>query len=352
MDPGRWARMKEIFEAARQCEPAEREARLRELCAGDEALRTAVNGMLARDSSGAGFLEAPALEIEARAMARGLDRAGVTDSRANAVADNIKRTPAQVERSSATLEPAHVSRAPAQRRPPASRPPWWVLSLGAVFLADFLLKTWCLILGPESFAFSPRVEDGRLVIDSVEPGGAAERAGLCPGDILVARDGQPWVPPFKPRVIRPNLEMGRAYRFDILRDGRPITVPVHVGRVRILQERYGGITILWQVASAVMLAVALLIGLKRPRDAVALMGALTLATLSVGLYRFNLPPGYAAYWRAAPWGSGALLWIPNVCIALVGPIGLSFFARFPRRLFEARWVWVLVSLPALVPAAI
>ena len=126
-----------------------------------------------------------------------------------------------------------------------------------------------------------------------------------------------------------------------------MTVPVRVDRIRILQQRYGGVTILWQVASAVMLAMALLIGFKRPRDAVALTGALTLATLSVGLYRFNLPPGYAAYWRAAPWGSGALLWIPNLCIALVGPIGVSFFARFPRRLFEARWVWVLVALPAL-----
>ena len=240
-----------------------------------------------------------------------------------------------------------MSRAPVQRRPPAPRPPWWVLFLGAVFLADFLLKTWCLILGPESFAFSPRVEDGRLVIGSVEAGGAAERAGLRPGDVLVARDGERWVPPFKPRVIKANLEVGRTYRFEIVRDGRPMAAPLRVDRIRILQERSGGVTILWQVASAVMLAMALLIGIKRPDDTVALMGALTLATLSVGLYRFNLPPGYAAHWRAAPSGSGALLWIPNLCIALAGPIGLSFFARFPRRLFEARSVWVLAWLPAL-----
>jgi len=323
MDPGQWARMKEIFQAARECEPAEREALLRELCGDDDALKAAVNGMLARDSSGAGFLETPALEIEARAMARGLDLP------------------------SAALEPVPVSRAPVQRRPPAPRPSWWLLLLGAVFVADFLLKTWCYVLGPEALALSPRIENGRLVIGSVEPGGAAERAGLRPGDVLVARDGRPWVPPFNARVIRPNLEVGRTYRFDIRRDGRPMTVSVRVDRIRILEERYGGVTILWQVASAVMLAMALLIGFKRPRDAVALMGALTLATLSVGLYRFNLPPGYAAYWRAAPWGTGALLWIPNLCIALVGPIGLSFFARFPRRLFKARWVWVLVSLPAL-----
>ena len=347
MDPGRWARMKEIFEAALECEPSEREARVRELCAGDEALRTAVNGMLARDSRGAGFLETPALEIEARAMARGLGGEGVAHGRDDTVSAGAKRAPAPVEFSSATLEPVPVSRTPVQRRPPAPRPPWWIVFLGAVFLADFLLKTWCFILGPAPFAFSPRVEDGRLVIASVEPGGTAERAGLLPGDVLVARDGQRWAPPFNSRVIKANLEVGRTYRFDILRDARPMTLSVHVNRVQILGARYGGVTILWQVASAVMLAMALLIGVKRPRDAVALMGALTLATLSVGLYRFNLPPGYAAYWRAAPVGSGALLWIPNLCVSLAGPIGLGFFARFPRRLFEARWVWLLVSLPAL-----
>jgi hypothetical protein len=347
MDPGRWARMKEIFEAARECEPAAREARVRELCAGDEALKAAVDGMLARDSSGAGFLEIPALEIEARALARGRDAAGVSHSRLDAGLANASRASEPIELLSATLEPVSVSRGPVQRRPPATRPPWWILFLGAVFLADFLLKTWCYVLGPETFAVSTRVEDGRLVIDSVEPGGAAERAGLRPGDVLVARDGRLWVPPYKPRVIRSNLEVGRTYSFDILREGRPMTVPVRVDRIRILEERYGGITILWQVASAVMLAMALLIGVKRPRDAVPLMGALTLATLSVGLYLFNLPPGYAAYWRAAPWGSGALLWIPNLCVALVGPIGLSFFAQFPRRLFEARWIWALVALPAL-----
>ena len=123
MDPGRWARMKEIFQAARECEPAEREARVRELCAGDEALRTAVNGMLARDSSGAGFLETSALVIEARAMARGLDGAGVTDSRVDTVPADAKREPVPVELLSATLGPVPVSRAPVQRRPPAPRPP-------------------------------------------------------------------------------------------------------------------------------------------------------------------------------------------------------------------------------------
>jgi hypothetical protein len=85
----------------------------------------------------------------------------------------------------------------------------------------------------------------------------------------------------------------------------------------------------------------------RPRDAVALLGALALATLSVSLWLFNLPPGYAAIWRGQPVALSAWLWLPNLCISLVGPIGLTFFASFPRALFRRRWPWIIVWLPAI-----
>ncbi len=281
MDPVRWARIKEVFQAARECEPGRRDAVLQELCGDDQELITAVNTMLARDSSGASFLEAPALEVEARAMARAGSLPG-------------------------TLEPVPVSLAPVQRRPRGPRPPWWMVFLGAVFMADFLLKTWCLVLGPDGFAFSSRIEAGRAVVSGVEPGGAAERADLRPGDVLVARDGRTWTLVPDRESSGPNLEVGRTYRFDILRDGRPTTVPVRVDRTRVLDAPYAAVTILWQVAAGVLLATALLIGLKRPRDGLALTGSLTMATFAVGLYRFNLPPGYAAYWRDAPLGTGAL----------------------------------------------
>ena len=203
MDPGRWARMKEIFQAARECEPAEREARLRELCAGDEALRTAVNGMLARDSSGAGFLEAPALEIEARAMARGLDGAGVTDSRADAVPADAKRAPAPIELSVCD------TRARSREQGAGPAPPARLASpvVGPVSRRGLSrrLPAEDLVLRSSDPNPSPSRRASRTAGWSstvVQPGGATERAGLRPGDVLVARDGQRWVPPFKPRVIR------------------------------------------------------------------------------------------------------------------------------------------------------
>jgi len=69
MDPGRWARIKEVFLAARECEPGRRAAVVSELCGDDQFLRAAVEAMLARESDAAGFLESPALEVEAMALA-------------------------------------------------------------------------------------------------------------------------------------------------------------------------------------------------------------------------------------------------------------------------------------------
>ena len=324
MDPGQWARMKEIFQAARECEPAEREARVRELCAGDDALRAAVNGMLAREPDAAGFLESPALDVEAMAIAR----------------DSGRGAP--------TSEATRLAVPPAGLPEPSVRPTWWIVALAAVFLADLLLRSWGYVLGPVGFGMSTRLENGAQVIVELAPGGPAQLAGMRVGDVLVARDGQPLPRVPNRRAARANLEVGRAYRFDLERNGQPMHATIELPASRMPRDLYGFVVMLWQVAGFALLATGVLIGFVRPRDPVALTGALTLASLSVGLWLFNLPPGYAAAWRHAPLGLGTLLWIPNLCVALVGPIGLSFFVRFPRPLFQARWIWMLLWLPALL----
>ena len=61
MNPDRWQRLKEIFEAALEKKPAERAAFLDDSCGADPSLRKEVEALLAsydRDS----FLEKPARE--------------------------------------------------------------------------------------------------------------------------------------------------------------------------------------------------------------------------------------------------------------------------------------------------
>ena len=287
--------------------------------------------MLVRHEGSSGFLESSALELEARALARDVELHG----------------PAILDAS-----PGAAIGRPATAAMHARRAPWWMWLLAAVFLFDCLLRSWCRVLGPEPFGFVIGGGAERPVIESIRAGSAAERAGFETGDVLLGINGQPLRdPPGLGAVIRAvgaNLEIGGRSVFDIERDGQPLQLSVAVGRIGFAASHGQWIHLLWQFNGLLLLGTALFIAFKRPRDTRARLGALALATLSVGLYFTNIPRGYAAIWRDLPMAAGALLWIPNLCVYLVGPIVLTFFASFPRPLFRARWPWVLVWLPALL----
>ena len=323
MDPARWPRVKEVFLAARECQPGSRSAFVQERCGDDEALKAAVEAMLAREPDADVFLEVPALEVEAQALAR---------------------DPARGSQTSAS------TRLAAQPTPPPgrpARPAWWMAALAVIFLADLLLRTWGLVLGPVGFGISMRADSGAPAIVSVNPGGPAQLAGIRVGDVIVAIDGRRVTSFTHRHVTRANLEIGRVYGVDLERDGKALRVSIHMPGGQWPNDLSSVVVMLWQVAAASLLLTAMLIGFVRPGDPVALLAALTLASLSASLWLFNLPPGYAAAWRNAPLGLGSLLWVPNLCVSLVGAIGLSFFARFPRPLFQARRAWALVWAPAL-----
>jgi serine/threonine protein kinase len=58
-----------LYRAALERDPAERQAYLDEACAADEDLRGEIESLLAYDERAAGFLEIPAMDVEARSMA-------------------------------------------------------------------------------------------------------------------------------------------------------------------------------------------------------------------------------------------------------------------------------------------
>ncbi|HLJ48027.1 MAG TPA: protein kinase [Bryobacteraceae bacterium] len=62
MHPQHWKRIDEVFQSALDRSPGEREAFLRQECAGDNDLEREVRSMLARDDSARGFLSRPALD--------------------------------------------------------------------------------------------------------------------------------------------------------------------------------------------------------------------------------------------------------------------------------------------------
>jgi eukaryotic-like serine/threonine-protein kinase len=331
LNPERWERIGRLFHAALEHEPGSRHLFLRGACAGDESLKEEVEALLARHEESPDFLESSALQVEARALAGDLADAGPSS----------ENGPSQVT----AREPVSI---PRSARP--ARRPWWMYVLTALFLCNWLLRAYCTVLGPRGFDFRSSWVGGRSVVATVTPGSVADGAGFSAGDVLLALDGQAIRRRSDWKVVNPNLETGRTYRFDIDRGGRRLQVGYAIDRVRI-RDRW--VFILWEANGLLLLATALLIGFSRPHDSLARIGALALATLSISLSNWaHFPPGCAAIWRALPSAVGALLWVPALCSYLVGPIVLTFFARFPRALIRARWQWVIVWLPAVcfVPA--
>ena len=70
MKPERWEQVAQLHRAALEHEGSARSAFLREACAGDEDLRREVESLLAYDGKKASFLESPAIEVAAQALAQ------------------------------------------------------------------------------------------------------------------------------------------------------------------------------------------------------------------------------------------------------------------------------------------
>jgi serine/threonine protein kinase/Tol biopolymer transport system component len=70
MDPERWRKIEKIYHAALEREPGERAAFLLEACAGDDELRREAESLLTFRERTGGFMDAPAMEVAAEALAR------------------------------------------------------------------------------------------------------------------------------------------------------------------------------------------------------------------------------------------------------------------------------------------
>ena len=69
MDSNRWKQVDNLLQAVLERPPAERDAFLRQACAGDEALEREVRSLVTSQQQAGSFLESPAIEMAARALA-------------------------------------------------------------------------------------------------------------------------------------------------------------------------------------------------------------------------------------------------------------------------------------------
>ena len=70
MDSERWKQVDDLLQSVMDRAPEERDAFLRQACAGDETLEREVRSLLTSEEQAGRFLENPALEVAAKALAR------------------------------------------------------------------------------------------------------------------------------------------------------------------------------------------------------------------------------------------------------------------------------------------
>jgi len=74
MDSDRWKQIDGLLQSALERPPDERDAFLRQACGGDEALEREVRSLLASQQAAGSFLDSPAIEVAARAIASGQNK--------------------------------------------------------------------------------------------------------------------------------------------------------------------------------------------------------------------------------------------------------------------------------------
>ena len=81
MEAERWQTIERLYHSALEREQNQRAAFLEQACGGDDSLRSEVESLLAQGEENGSFLETPALEVAAKALAQ--NRAGAAVYRAD-----------------------------------------------------------------------------------------------------------------------------------------------------------------------------------------------------------------------------------------------------------------------------
>lgn len=170
-----------------------------------------------------------------------------------------------------------------------------------------------------------------VLVMAVNPGGASDRAGMLPGDVITRINGQGFASAFDADRIMRMSQVGRETAYDILRQGQPLTLEV---RLRAFGIGFGPL-LLALVGLLYIVAGSLIATLRTHIKAARYLG---LAWLGMGFAiavllnrpRRTLPPGY--------------LFTSDVALALSVTLGIAawlhalhYFPRERRALIERRW---------------
>ena len=222
-----------------------------------------------------------------------------------------------------------------------------VLTLAAAvaFFGYFAVLVHCDLWRPEPEGFAYRFSGPRMLVTSVAPGSAADRAGFQPGDEIRAWNGQEIDSRIDWAAVEANYEIGQPMAYDVVRAGSTFGLELTLGleSPRYWLTRAGISLIVVRLLQLVTLVFGAVIAFRRRHDTAALVGAWLLA--AAGVFCIVLPYRFAAVWRGLPLVPGLLLWGPYASSLVIAGLLFSFFQVFPRRTLRPAWVWGVAWIP-------
>ncbi len=239
-----------------------------------------------------------------------------------------------------------------QGLPPRPRTPWWAWLLGAFFLITLGFGVYGSLMGFGSagagVSDAPR---GGTLIDRVIPGRPSEQAGVRPGDIVVAVNGQATRTAHDWDEMTWQFGPGKPFVLTVERAGEPMQLTMRFPERRVWQMRDRGQWLDYFVNLALALlyvATGLVALFARPRDAGAVAGALLLLMFA-GFLAPGGGAGKAVLFRQLPFP----LQVPVFVFAslLGGYLILVFCALYPRPVFRRRWILPVLLVPAMLMIA-
>ena len=359
-----WTDLEALFHEAHERAPAERAAFLAERCAGRPDLQAEVEALLRAHDGAAGALEVPSVAPQSRLKPG--DRVGpysvVAELSAGGMGEVYRARDTKLGRAVAIKTPAFEMAAnvsaedhgpPLERRQgadliPRLRAPWWIHLYAASFLGYFVLVMFSTFYQPAGVGISIGTTrtDG-LIVASVIADFKADRAGVQPGDRVVAINGRQLHNQREYREFDVSVSVGEERTWLFERSGRQFSVTLAPDR----RQFFPLLSFLPMfVVLLVSLVFSFVVVYSRPEDRVARLGALLLASIACASAPL-WPTGLAGTWRHLPVVAGALLWPACLSTISIGPIVFSLLAVFPRSVIRRSWIWIAALIPGAVVTA-
>ena len=203
-------------------------------------------------------------------------------------------------------------------------------------------------------------QKGGVLISRVEPNSTADKAGIKPGDLIVAIDGASLKE--KPQIFYASFirkPPGAQIQIDLIRAGQSkhLTLILEENRSTRLSWTYLGLPIKgsvgreittlylpWLILQLLFLVVGALIGWLRPKNPLAFQCSILLLCAGEATFLFDTP--FLASWPF--WALAAVLISQNISSGLVLPLTLRLLSIFPNPTslgrFLRRWQWVAFLL--------